>query len=1062
MLPLRRTVVGILACAAVFLVPPRAALALGVTEVLVDSDPGALAIVSRSPETVADGQLELRVNGLSAAFTAIADGATPLPVVVTRADLGLVVLDVSGLPNGAHRVLLTDGATGATATACFTVAADHAECTVGGTLRDPAGQPAAGVLVRLGTNSGSFLKAAVTGADGTWSLAVPGVLRYENSWNDGAFLRYVPPAGAAGGWGETYWLSCGSALDEQLPEAWPVTGIVHDAAGRPLPNARVAAWDADVGVVTGADGSFTLPAAGETDFTVTPPPGTRLLLARTRLVVNGPADAGILQTAAGRMAWGSTRDLLGRPIATTVAAWQSGQHEGEPAARGVSDSCTGDFRIARPPDGLLTAGRERDGWRQLEWRELPADEDVVLDAVRVPLNAGLQLPSDEPHINAFHIGEAQAGQPLLLEVENVGDGSSTVRVLFSGPGGTEVPGTGTLVDPPRGRVLTTVPDDAVTGPVVLEVVTVVDGADVVRRSPPATFTRLDGTYPAGEVAESGVVYGSGVGPVGGVWVLAYRQDPAYPPCRNEAWPRYLVAATVTGPDGRWALTVPPGLIDLQYAPPPHLPLIGNMDWFTAGDRPGGRYMGLYTPLRTMTVQVGGHDDFTGDFPVPRARVRTRFETRVADDDGMIVIPIWSDYSWTVEGPWLSRLGTVEARVPYSGTWAHVRLLRNVFVQLEANGAEGLPLPAPAVVGNTGEARHRGASTLTGFVLGALVPGGERQLSIVPRDETQDQIDLRLTADTDVVLRQPRQAGPAAILSGVIRAPDGAPSLYQPIRLFPGSLASPPRTAEACTDGSYRIRAPLGDVVLQLDSPPFMERFAQGWVGATGTVYCAADVTPLPVTGSRTLDITLARAGNVSGHVVRPPDDYNEGEVTLALGPLGSCTPTVRSNWYDGSYLFRDVPVGSGYRASVAVPGRDVLCYEGNEGCATFTPITLTTAGRSDIDFDVRPVVREITGLGVQRTGTWQWVTFAKSATAVSYNVYTGSLAADHVPAPPVAPACALTGPALTDNGNGTLTYGMALPEGDAAWTLVSGTNGYGEGTLGTTAASGWTLCSATP
>ncbi|WP_419702918.1 carboxypeptidase regulatory-like domain-containing protein [Promicromonospora sp. NFX87] len=150
--------------------------------------------------------------------------------------------------------------------------------TLAGTVTDADGAPVAGATVAA---EGRHSPRTVTGRDGSYTLnAIAGDYEVTTS----AFGYLPTSAGVTVAVDET------STLDATLTAAsrHDVTGTVVDPDGAPVPNADVAVDGTPLDVVrTGADGTFTVPAVPEGDYTLAVRPNACLSPATTAFAVDG-------------------------------------------------------------------------------------------------------------------------------------------------------------------------------------------------------------------------------------------------------------------------------------------------------------------------------------------------------------------------------------------------------------------------------------------------------------------------------------------------------------------------------------------------------------------------------------------------------------------------------------------------------------------------------------------------------------------------------------------------------------------------------------------------------
>ncbi|MFD7307419.1 S8 family serine peptidase [Promicromonospora sp. NPDC059942] len=153
--------------------------------------------------------------------------------------------------------------------------------TLAGTVTDADGEPVAGATVAA---EGRHSPRTVTGRDGTYSMSV---IAGDYDVTTSAFGYLASSARA------TVAVDTTSTLDATLTAAQrhDVTGTVVDPDGAPVPNADVSVDGTPLdAVVTGADGTFTVPAVPEGEYTLAVRPNACLSPATTTFAVDGPQD----------------------------------------------------------------------------------------------------------------------------------------------------------------------------------------------------------------------------------------------------------------------------------------------------------------------------------------------------------------------------------------------------------------------------------------------------------------------------------------------------------------------------------------------------------------------------------------------------------------------------------------------------------------------------------------------------------------------------------------------------------------------------------------------------
>ncbi|MFJ3406026.1 carboxypeptidase regulatory-like domain-containing protein [Promicromonospora sp. NPDC090134] len=150
--------------------------------------------------------------------------------------------------------------------------------TLAGTVTDADGEPVAGATVAA---EGRHSPRTVTGRDGTYSMSV---IAGDYEVTTSAF-GYLPSSARA-----TVAVDATSTLDATLTAArrYDVTGTVVDPDGAPVPNADVSVDGTPLDAVrTGADGTFTVPAVPEGEYTLAVRPNACLSPATTAFAVDG-------------------------------------------------------------------------------------------------------------------------------------------------------------------------------------------------------------------------------------------------------------------------------------------------------------------------------------------------------------------------------------------------------------------------------------------------------------------------------------------------------------------------------------------------------------------------------------------------------------------------------------------------------------------------------------------------------------------------------------------------------------------------------------------------------
>jgi hypothetical protein len=141
---------------------------------------------------------------------------------------------------------------------------------------------------------------------------------------------------------------------------------------------------------------------------------------------------------------------------------------------------------------------------------------------------------------------------------------------------------------------------------------------------------------------------------------------------------------------------------------------------------------------------------------------------------------------------------------------------------------------------------------------------------------------------------------------VTDAATGEPVVGATIAVEQGSGSSPIGPAYACTtsraDGTYRIDH------FAADTWDFVKVSKPGWYQPLRTTTRVGN--RLPADGAVTVDLALARGGQVSGRVLGPDGPIPNASVALIGGSSGGVsTPMKTKSGVDGSYLFEGVPHG---------------------------------------------------------------------------------------------------------------------------------------------------------
>ena len=879
----------------------------------------------------------------------------PAAVLQFRPDLGSLIAEVpAGLTPGDNELTVYNPDLDKTSDpACFATAAGSYTpvCTISGLVIDSSSAIEDAGVVVFSDDGERFVRADVSDASGGWSVAIDAPGDY--------VVIFIPPEGQPWAWGQ-YLVACGLSQNHLFLPGWQVTGRITSEYGDGLANALVEAEEIGGShryafTVTGDDGLFTLNlGTGSYDVMFDPPLGSRYKSPQgVQQLVSSDVDLGQISMSRGYYFCGNVLDVAGDGVRAEIEAYR--KVDGMWSGFADSGSCAGRFELA------LDAGEYRleiwpndldtDGPTEVKYIDVQGDTVAQFGMVVHDRNA-LQLTGPEPRISFVEDSpRGQSGQLLLVQAENF-DGT-VVEVLFSNGLGGFVAGTDTAWDAVRGHIITRVPATATSGPMKLWV----DGLE----GPELHFEVEAGSFPAGVHTVSGTVTGPS-GALDGVGVALFWIDPQDPGCDDD--PGVLVDYGTTAPTGAYGpLSHPGGDFFVAFLPPPATTLA------TAGDQRQSVF-GPSTVDASLVDGVAVHvrviDDELPPNPIGNARVEGGGDGvgdfRLTDPNGdatLYLVPGFVEFE--VIPPVGSRLIEQEWQDMIAGPtdYGDLAMTRGVMVGAAVSRQDdGTPLVGLLAEGQrdgmTWEFFFESFTRPDGTFHGPVASGATVQLRVEAPDDLEDLQQVGMTVGSNDCILYPRIGlDSAGFVAGIVRDAGTLLPLEEiDMNSQEDDMGAPGQWsgwARTCPDGSYRIKLPVGQHFLQANNSFMGNGYVEKWYP---DAYCDASASSFVVTegGTATADFDLDLTGNISGQAT-----IN----TEALDGVGVCatSATLGCQWCGfNSDAFGDyqvsLPPASDYQVTGWAPDFALQCYEGEDGCSSFDPVSVT--GGSDsigVDFE---------------------------------------------------------------------------------------------------------------
>ena len=984
-------------------------------------------------------------------------------VIEARPDLGRVVVMVpAGLTPGSVEVVIEDLDRGmASEPSCFQFDGGSAgnACLLGGNVTEYGGSsPVFGTLVvALDEEGDQFLGAARTDPAGSWTLSL------EQAPADHVLI-FLPPAGYPHAWGMQPGVACGATADHDFVGGVPVSGMVTDEYGEPIPSVSVEA-DGTFSMsftLTDSDGQFMLwlVPGDQVSLDYLAPWGSHIINDRSDfLTVSVPTSLPQVQLSSGSLFVGRVVDEKGAGIHAFVDA----SHREGGALSGGTDAatCSGLFAIAMPPGEHMleiepTGLENFDQPTEVRWVGVFADMHAEFDFAvysddLLPVDAAL------PRFVREITRSGAVGQAILFDAENLA--GTGVDVMFTAAGGGTVPGDGTGWDVERGLLGTRVPATAVSGPVFLRV-----GAADSRSH---LFTVEPGPYDAGAYTLSGNVTASGT-PLEDVIIALLLPEGAGGDCDDDD-DALIHDYALTDAGGAYSLQHPGGDLILVYFPPDATMLAPIMTELLGenGNRSGfdqALVPGVPVHVRALAGSPPS--------PVRNAYVEIEgdiYELRLTDANGEAtawVAP--GEYELFLEGPHGSRLLPLSTVATAPVDLGDVSFSDGPFVSGRVAIHDGSDLSdvIAEAWGSTEpwEDFFEVTPDDDGVYHGPVGLGQPYDLWVeVPRD---DVANLRKPVPNgllqDTILYPTDLLGPAGLVDGTVRdAASSSPLGWFFVNAFHDEGGSPSVDggwAETCPDGSYSMKLATGSYFLQAMPNDMGSPWLFGWHSPSSAgSFCDLDAESVSVVEGATvsgIDVDLDQRSQASGQVRLYRDPSGGSGVSVSGGRLGSCTVGA---WTDGAGFYSvELPAGSGYQVTASPPpgyfGPE-QCWESDQGCESWTPLNVPPGvGVGGISFLFGDAPGEVSldwaQLRVERGAGGQiTLIFEKrheSEIIDGYNVYGGVQGSWSTAA---YADCFVDPWSIPDNGDGTLSYSFP-PAAGSEWYLVSSSNFIGESPLG--------------
>ena len=239
--------------------------------------------------------------------------------------------------------------------------------------------------------------------------------------------------------------------------------------------------------------------------------------------------------------------------------------------------------------------------------------------------------------------------------------------------------------------------------------------------------------------------------------------------------------------------------------------------------------------------------------------------------------------------------------------------------------------------------------------GPVAPGSTFQLLVEAPDELEDLQQVGMTVGSnDCILYPSIGLGPAGFVAGTVRDAGTLLPLEQiELSSQEDDLGAPGQWngwASTCPDGSYRIKLPVGRHFLHANNSFSGNGYVEKWYP---DAYCDAGASSVVVTER------AARRRPTSTWTWPAPSRVRRRSTRTRSKTLGVCATSVTlgCQWCDassdalGDYQM-SLPPASDYQVSGWAPGFGPQCYEDEDGCPSFDPVSVTAGNNSSgVDFE---------------------------------------------------------------------------------------------------------------
>jgi len=964
-------------------------------------------------------------------------------IVTYRPDVGRIIVTVPGGDTDGP-LIVTNTDTGVASNAAqFTLLADPypQACTIDGVVTNPSGGPLAdAVAVALAPGTGTFFGADVSAAiTGTYSIDLPAAGVYD--------LLFVPPEGA-GYHEQRYAATCSGTQNHQFAVGLELTGRVVSDAPAPIVNAWVGAegsGDFGTETLTDTNGDFFLhvpPDSYNVDV-VGPVGGRHIWIQVGPVVVSGSTDLGDITLDTGVLVSGELRWQDGLDSGPLGGAFVAAFDTGGQTTGVTSSIADGSFHLptATGSDLQLFVSPDVFGLVDLAVRSIDIIGDTQLDHPFTVYSWAAQLAGIPTIVESERL-TVQEGQRLIFDAAQMR--GTSIEVFFSDGLGGQVNGDNTVVEQDRGGLVTTVPAAADTGQVVIRV----DGVD----SPGYPLTVDPGIYSPGSYTTSGVVDDGSIA-VENAFVGIFEIG-----CNEE----YLVDYDLTDPSGAYSVRHGGGDFAIFVLPPIPTGLARSMAPLFGTTGGGTQNFTLTDGLVVAARCVDSGDGPVGSSdPLPDCEVDTQgididYEDSVySDGDGNFTLNLPAGtYEATLRPPFRSRYFSGDSSlIPITGDvdLGDATMDSGYFIEGRIVDQAGDGLAGVVVVAFESSLGMEMAETRTvgpdgSFRLGVL-PGIYHLFPSVHADQEHWVAPVfNVYVGQDLLLYPDLQAEPAGHIRGTVVDGSAIPIEEMPVAAYHDVLGFV-RQTDSCPDGSYDLKVPDGNYVVQA-RPSFDglcladEYYDDHYEG------CGADLVSLTVPGTATgIDFALEPAGSITGSVIGATGPLPDVAVCATDGLTNpTCHHACTTTGFDGTYVLSNLPVAADYRVDAIGPGQPWECWDGQPDCIDYDPVPVgecvVTPG---IQFHALAAPGPVPD-GAQVSGTLM---------SVHRGVSAGEIVIDWQPTCDADDHAIYFGP-LGDFSTYTFavcnagmagTFSVTPPGGDLFWVVV-GQNGSLEGTYG--------------